>query len=529
GLSLRMDGTPQWQVWLERERGDWQWRAEGLGSPRVPAGLREARAQLTVQGTQAALDLRWDSEHAGQLDAHLDSRVASAGPMAELWPSDAPLAGHVQARLPQVGAWSWLAPPGWRVQGGVDARMALAGTRSQPRWQGTLQADDLLLRSAIEGIELRQGRLRARLQEQALWLDELTLQGAGAQGGELRVQGRVQWLPQDGPLWSTVQMDVQAQARALRVSSRADRRLTVSGQSRAQWQSGQMRLTGELQADSALFILPEDSAPSLGADVVVLPTQPGKTTPVGGPSLIGTPEVHVLLRLGPDFQLRGHGIRTRLAGELQLRSGAASQGQPRLSGDVRTVGGRYKAYGQELDVEQGLLRFAGPYDNPALDILALRPQLSQRVGVRVTGTALAPRVRLYADPSMPDADTLAWLVLGRAPAAGGAESALLQQAALALLGSNGQSLGGEMATALGLDTLSLANRSVSNADGSTSSGAALMLGKRLSKDFYLAYESSVGGAFGSLFMFYELSRRLSLRAQTGPYNALDLVYTVRHD
>ena len=56
---------------------------------------------------------------------------------------------------------------------------------------------------------------------------------------------------------------------------------------------------------------------------------------------------------------------------------------------------------------QGLLRFAGPYDNPALDILALRPNLSQRVGVRVTGTALAPQVRLYAEPEMPDADKLA--------------------------------------------------------------------------------------------------------------------------
>ena len=531
GIDLRVEDAPQLQAWLERSRGDWQLRGDSPGSARVPAGLREASARLTINAARAALDLRWDSEQAGQLEAHLDSRIDPAGPIAALWPADAPLAGRVQARLPRVGAWSWLAPPGWRVQGGVDARFEVAGTRSQPRWQGTLQADDLALRSAIEGVELRQGRLRARLQEQALWLDELTLQGAGAQGGELRVQGQVQWQPQDGPLWQTVQMDLQAQARALRVSSRADRRLIVSGQTRAQWLAGRMHLSGELQADSAQFILPEDSAPTLGPDVVIVPAAPGaaSASPAAGDSLIGTPEVQLLLRLGPDFQLRGRGIRTRLAGELQLRSGAASQGRPRLSGEVRTEGGRYKAYGQELDVEQGLLRFAGPYDNPALDILALRPQLPQRVGVRVTGTAQAPRVRLYAEPEMPDADTLAWLVLGRSPAAGGAESAVLQQAALALLGGNGQSLGGELANALGLDAVSLANRSVSLADGSTTSGAALMLGKRLSKDFYLAYESSVSGAMGSLFMFYELSRKLSLRAQTGEYNALDLVYTIRRD
>ena len=41
------------------------------------------------------------------------------------------------------------------------------------------------------------------------------------------------------------------------------------------------------------------------------------------------------------------------------------------------------------------------------------------VGVQVSGTARAPRVRLYSDPDMPDAEKLSWLVLGRSAAAGG--------------------------------------------------------------------------------------------------------------
>jgi len=125
---------------------------------------------------------------------------------------------------------------------------------------------------------------------------------------------------------------------------------------------------------------------------------------------------------------------------------------------------------------------------------------------------------------MPDADKLAWLVLGRSPGGGGAESAVLQQAALALLGGSGKGLGTELANALGLDTIGIAPSSTENA-----TGAAITLGKRLSKDFYLAYESSVNGTFGSLFIFYDLSRRLTLRAQAGDLNALDLIYTVRKD
>ncbi len=539
GLQLQPGPEPALQAWLERSRGDLLMRADSPTAPPRQAGLRAASARLAVQGTRGTLDLQWDSAQAGQLQAQLSSRLDPAGTLGALWPAEAPLGGRVQARLPRVDAWSWLAPPGWRMQGSLDARFELAGTRSQPRWQGTLQADDLALRSAVEGVAFGQGRLRARLQEQALLLDEFRLQDSSAQGGEVSARGVVRWLGAQGPAWQSVQMDLQVQARTLRVSQRADRRLTVSGQTRAQWLDGRMLVTGELLADSALFVLPDESTPRLGSDVVIVRPAPrapeaevGTSASAGrtaGGSLMGTPEVQVQLRLGPDFQLRGLGITTRLAGELQLVSGAATHGEPRLYGQVRTEGGRYRAYGQQLAIEQGLLRFAGPYNNPVLDILALRPNLAQRVGVTVTGTAQAPRIRLYADPDMPEADKLAWLVLGRPPAAGGAESALLQQAALALLGGRGEGIGAELARTLGLDELSLASRSATSAEGSTVSGTALTLGKRLSKDFYVAYESSVSGAFGTLFIFYELSRKLSLRAQAGEYNALDLLYTIRHD
>jgi translocation and assembly module TamB len=190
------------------------------------------------------------------------------------------------------------------------------------------------------------------------------------------------------------------------------------------------------------------------------------------------------------------------------------------------VGGRYKAYGQQLNISTGVLRFNGAYDNPGLEILALRPHLPQPVGVQVSGTALLPRIRLYADPDMPDGDKLAWLVLGRSAASGGAESAVLQQAALALLSSNGKTLGSELAGNLGLDEISLAT---SGRTGVNATGAVVTLGKRLSQDFYMAYEASLSGALGSFYIFYDISRRLTLRAQAAEQSALDLIFTIRRD
>jgi translocation and assembly module TamB len=546
--EITLKGHAQWHMGndldlslsAERTQGDLRIQSDSLPGPLTAAGLRQAQLFLRVQNEQVQADLNWDSAQMGQAQAKLHSPLSRTSNGWQ-WPEQAPLSGSVQASLPQIGAWSVLAPPGWRVQGTLDANLSLSGTRSQPQWQGRLQANQLAARSAVQGIEFSQGQMQARLQGQSLVLDSLSLRGAGAQGGELLARGQVEFnanpkaTPRNNPLRSA-DLTLQIEAKNLRVSNRADRRLSVSGDVTARMAQGQWQLRGGLKADQALFILPEGNTPSLGDDVVVfrpgmgklnlsaLTAPPDPNAPSG--SWLGVPDVRVMLDLGQDFQLQGQGLNTRLTGQVELLSNASTRGLPRLSGQVRTEGGRYKAYGQQLNIDTGVLRFSGPYDNPSLDIIALRPNLPQKVGVQISGTALLPRIRLYADPDLPDADKLAWLVLGRSAANGGAESAVLQQAAMALLSGNGKTLTGELASSLGLDEISLATGSRSDA---TATGAAVTLGKRLSKDFYLVYETSLSGAFGSFYIFYDLSRRLTLRAQAGEQSALDLIFTVRRD
>jgi translocation and assembly module TamB len=171
-------------------------------------------------------------------------------------------------------------------------------------------------------------------------------------------------------------------------------------------------------------------------------------------------------------------------------------------------------------------RFNGPFDNPQLDILAIRPNISQRAGVAITGTAQSPRVRLYSEPQLSDQETLSWLVLGRASASGGSESVLLQQAALALLGNLGQGgTGGGLASRFGLDEIGFKGPG----SGGDVRDSSLTVGKRLAQDFYITYERSLGNTLGSLFIFYDLTRRLTLRAQAGQTSAIDLIYTVQFD
>ena len=144
--------------------------------------------------------------------------------------------------------------------------------------------------------------------------------------------------------------------------------------------------------------------------------------------------------------------------------------------------------------------------------------------MQVLGSAMAPRVSLYSDPDLPDAEKLSWVVMGRDPAQGGASSAVLQQAALALL-AGGNSGSGKIASNLGLDEVGFKGPT----EGTDASGAALTMGKRISEKLYVTYEQSLSGAMGTIYIFYDLARNLTVRGQTGMTSAVDLIYTIKKD
>ena len=548
---------------LARSSGDITLQGETAdgSSAKVSAGVRQASLTLETspdgKGDTLLLALRWDSERAGTVDATLSTRLVKSIEGGWAWPLDAPLRGQLRAQLPRIGVWSVLAPPGWRLRGTLGANVAIGGTRAAPQLTGDVEANDLALRSVADGIEFGNGRLRAQLdatQGTRMKISEFYLQGVSSldkktPGGSLSAEGEAAWV--DGK----PQVLLNARLDKLRSSLRTDRQITLSGELTARLDGALAQLTGKLLVDQALILLPEESTPRLGDDVVVRgagsptgdrnangrPAQATLATPPTAPSPGTQPrnlKVAVQIDLGQDFRVQGKGLDTRVAGVLTLTGDSpVIAGQPifapRLAGTVNTVGGQYRAYGQRLDVEQGTLRFTGSLDNPSLNILAIRPTTSradQRVGVQIQGNALAPRVRLYAEPDLPDAEKLSWLVLGRPSATGGAEAALLQQAALALLGSKNNSSGGMsggLAAAIGLDELSYRS-AANNADGSTSEGA-IILGKRFSRNFYVAYERSVSGALGTLFVFFDLSQRVTVRGQAGEQSAVDLIYTFSFD
>ncbi|HBO14083.1 MAG TPA: hypothetical protein DD491_14940, partial [Halieaceae bacterium] len=118
------------------------------------------------------------------------------------------------------------------------------------------------------------------------------------------------------------------------------------------------------------------------------------------------------------FRVVGELVDATVGGDLRLRQAPAGAAQ--LFGRVAVVGGELRAYGQQLELREGSMSFAGDPENPQLDLRAERhfPSEALRVGFTVGGSLREPRLDLYSEPQLPREAQLSWLVRGRPPDAG---------------------------------------------------------------------------------------------------------------
>jgi translocation and assembly module TamB len=494
------------RVDLHRESGDLAVADVDLGTAAQTVGLSELSLNVQAQGGRWTLQERVVGSRMGRLSGEV---TATTRPGDWVPGAQAPLAGQLDLDVSQLGHWGALLPTGWRLSGQLGAQVRVSGRIGAPRLDGDLRGQHIAVRNVLQGIDWRDAELQARLAGDALQLDRLTLRGGT---GTLTASGRA-------TLAASPTVTLQARAERFAALQRLDRRVVVSGTADLLVDATRIKLTGQIAADEGRIDFSQAEAPSLSSDVAVHRGTDGE------PALAATTGPQRVLQLdvrgdlGRQFRLTGRGLNTRLAGELRLIS---ANNRPLLQGTIRAEDGTYASYGQKLGIDRGLVVFTGAIENPRLDVLATRTDISDiKVGVAITGTAQSPRVRLYSDPDMSDTDKLSWLLMGRASdGLGRSDLALLQRAAYALLA--GESDGPSLVQRIGLDNLS-----VSQSDTGTVQQTVVSLGKQISARWYLGYERSLQATTGTWLLTYKLAQRFTVRAQSGYQNALDLIWAWR--
>ena len=253
------------------------------------------------------------------------------------------------------------------------------------------------------------------------------------------------------------------------------------------------------------------------------------------------------IKLGKHTRLYGFGIKTYLDGGLTVHS---QPNQPAMAkGEIVLRNGIYRNYGKEFTVQEGsALNFNySPLDNPNLDITALyniptdvslANSSITRMGIKITGTAHNPDLRLFSNPSMSQSDILSYIVLGRSvsQAQSSEDSGALSSAALAFaLNGGSNSVLSDIRQKLGITNLSFGTMSsvpmmsdnLQAQNQTDDSRTALYVGKKITDNFYVSYGISIFTGQQEIDTVYQINDNWSIRTDyTTLDTGADLIYQV---
>ncbi|MCB1655057.1 MAG: translocation/assembly module TamB, partial [Pseudomonadales bacterium] len=207
----------------------------------------------------------------------------------------------------------------------------------------------------------------------------------------------------------------------------------------------------------------------------------------------------------------GFGLNADLAGQVHIGNNMDTRGELRLNN------GRYRAYGQRLTIRRARLLFAGPIDQPYLDIEAVRQTDDVIAGIRLTGSAEQPTTQIFSEPAMSQEQALSYLVLGRPLTGTGEDDNLLAQAALGLglMGSSGITT--DLANHLGIKDFEL------DTEGSGNDTAVVASGK-INERLSVRYGVGVFEPASTIALRYKLSKRVYVEVASGVASSLDIFY-----
>lgn len=236
----------------------------------------------------------------------------------------------------------------------------------------------------------------------------------------------------------------------------------------------------------------------------------GSQTEEGKPPMAMAMDIDVAV--GEDkLNFSGFGLTAKVQGHVHIGDNMDTRGELWLND------GRYRAYGQRLDVRRARLPFAGPLDQPYLDIEAIRKTDDVVAGIRLSGSAEQPTTQIFSEPAMSQEQALSYLVLGRPLSSTGEDNNMLAQAALGLglMGSAGVT--SDLANKLGIQDFDL------DTQGSGNNTAVVASGK-ITEKLSLRYGVGVFEPASTIALRYLLSKKVYLEVASGVASSLDIFY-----
>ncbi len=408
--------------------------------------------------------------------------------------------------------------PGWGIRGSLR----LTGTWARPVWNGSADLRNAALFIPRAGIAV--SGISAKLLAEG---SRIQISSFRAQSGKGSIHGHGT-VSLSAP--DRFRLRLQVTGRDFTILNLPEITASVAPEITVDGNARHVTITGTVTADH-LRILGSQIGGVRPSRDVVFEKAPASSVP--GPAL----DADLRIVLGNDARVVMGGLQSGLTGTLEAR--VRDSAAPQVEGVLHMTDGSYRIYGESLRFADGVIRFHGPPELAALDVLALRhiagsgPGINQRsvqAGVRVSGTLRSPQVRLYSVPAMSDTDVLSYLIFGY-PASGlQSQNTLLAAAAGQLFSATQASLFRKNL----LGDVGFVSPPAGSAEGtSTSSGPSglagtmVTLGHYLTPSLYISIGQSIFGPGAVARLRYRLTRSIELRTEGGTTgNGVSVYYQI---
>jgi translocation and assembly module TamB len=462
--------------------------------------LQKASATATLKNNQlnAALAMDWASY--GSVNAETQYSIANEK-----------IQGSATIALTNLAPLEGLLPFLNNVQGAAAGKFNLAGTSSKPEITGNFSITGGSANLPKLGLELK----NISFQVNSPSVNSAHVEGAITSGdGTLVTQG--DFINLGAPDWY---WKANVFGAGIRIIEQRDLTATISPNLKLSANAQSIELTGSTEipwARANIKNLPE-SAVRVSRDVVIVEKDSLSVEAFQQKSLPF--HTNVILYFGDDVRFKGFGLDTRLSGKANVIK--EENRQVFTTGYVAVDKGVYKAYGQELSVERGRLIFQGPYDNPGLDIRAVRiTDDTVTAGLDIGGTLQHPKSTVFAIPAKTDSEAMAILLTGKSLSNSSKEDAYAIIGAIGKLGmSQGDSMTSDIVHKFGLDEVSI------KADKGLEQNA-LWVGKYITPKLFLHYVVGLVDQAFSLGLTYKVNDKVQVEAESGKTQSVDVIYKI---
>ena len=353
----------------------------------------------TVNGTRTIVDghLIWLGDTLTVFEGELPARIS--GQRGFLIADSLPIRGHVRLLSQPLGKLNRYLPFGTTLEGTISADLAFSGTPANPRWSGVFAVENGRYHDSRYGVDYRDVTIQGEVVADTLRIPRFNAKSEGTLTGS-------GWAVMAFPLPSELHLDLTFdQFEAVNgpmMRGRAGGHVTVNGP------LSQLNADGRIELSNVLYRITQASSKQveeidLKAEIARMR---GDTTQA--PFLLSRfyrPMSHRLnINLPGNCWVRGGGVNLELQGSLWLYKDSGSP--PTVNGEVTVrEGGGVEFLGRELRVLSGSVRYEGPMDDPAVEIVAYLPRPPAGVDsitAHVYGSLLHTRIELRGRTSAGD-------------------------------------------------------------------------------------------------------------------------------